>query len=91
MVTDRLESTASIPFQSLMVGDEFAVRYVPQSRYFQVQELGITGLSLNHAQIDQLNETGALTVVRSVTLENGVTRTDVSSGATHSDILITNQ
>jgi hypothetical protein len=91
MVTDRLESTASIPFQSLMVGDEFAVRYVPQSRYFQVQELGITGLSLNHAQINQLNETGALTVVRSVTLENGVTRTDVSSGATHSDILITNQ
>jgi hypothetical protein len=74
-----------------MVGDEFAVRYVPQSRYFQVQELGITGLSLNHAQVDQLNEKRALTVVRSVTLENGVTRADVSSGSLQSDVLITNQ
>jgi hypothetical protein len=91
LITDRLESTGSVSFQSLMVGDEFAVRYVPQSRYFQAQELGVSGLSLNHAQIDQLNDTGALTVVRSVTLEDGVTRAEVSSGSSQSDILIANQ
>jgi hypothetical protein len=87
LVTDRLERTGSVLFESLMVGDEFAVRYVPQSRYFQAQELDVNGLSLNHGQIDQLNDTGVLTVVRSVSVDEGVTRTDVTSAAGVSDEL----
>jgi hypothetical protein len=89
LVTDRLERTRSVLFQSLMVGDEFAVRYVPQSRYFQAQELGISGLTLTHAQIDQLNDTGVLTVVRSVSLDEGVTRADVTSASAPSETLVT--
>ncbi|MFN0072785.1 MAG: hypothetical protein ACKVVP_14975 [Chloroflexota bacterium] len=77
LVTDRLERTGSVSFESLMIGDEFAVRYVPQSRYFQAQELGISGLTLSHAQVGQFNSTGALTVVRQVTLDGGVARTEV--------------
>lgn len=80
-VTDRLERSGAATFESLMIGDEFAVRYVPQSRYFQAQELGISGISLSHAQLVQLNESGELTVARRVELDRGVTRTELGSDA----------
>ena len=47
----------------------------------------MSGLRLSRAQIDQLNDTGVLTVVRSVNLDEGVTRTDVSSRSAVSDEL----
>jgi hypothetical protein len=87
LVTDHLERTGSAVFASLMIGDEFAVRYVPQSRYFQAQELDISGLWLNQAQIDQLNDSGVLTVVRSVDLTAGVTQTQVVATTVRSDEL----
>ncbi len=77
LVTDRLERTGAALFASLMIGDEFAVRYVPQSRYFQAQELGVNGLRPSHAHIEQLNSRGALTVVRQVDLDAGVLRTEI--------------
>jgi hypothetical protein len=79
LVTDHLERTGSVLFDRLMFGDEVAVRYVPQSRYFQAQELGISGLMLSRGQVDQLNDTGRLTVVRTVKLDGGVTRAEVTT------------
>jgi len=43
-------------FKSLSIGGEFAVRYVPQSLYFQSQELDIKQLHLNSKTIEKLNE-----------------------------------
>ena len=42
-------------FVSLKIGDEFSVRYVPQSLYFQSQELGISGFSLDSDALEKLN------------------------------------
>jgi hypothetical protein len=45
----------SYKFCSLSIGDEFSVRYVPQSRYFQSQELNISGWNASEKDIQQLN------------------------------------
>jgi 2-polyprenyl-3-methyl-5-hydroxy-6-metoxy-1,4-benzoquinol methylase len=38
------------------VGDEFFVRYVPQSRYFQHQELAVQGYTLDTAALQTVNQ-----------------------------------
>ncbi len=43
-------------FDSLSIGDEFFVRYVPQSRYFQSQELDISGWTAPEQDIEKLNQ-----------------------------------
>ena len=59
--SDNIELTSEVQlkgnekFSSLSFGDEFFVRYVPQSRYFQTQELDIHGEMLEHAALKQLN------------------------------------
>ena len=70
-VTDTVELTGDVTVKSLAIGDEFFVRYVPQSRYFQSQELDVSGLSLNAAEIEQLNSSRRLTKTR-VALGEGV-------------------
>ena len=40
-MTDELQLEAQTRLSALSIGDEFFVRYVPQSRYFQSQELDI--------------------------------------------------
>ena len=62
----RLEGDARV--SSLSVGDEFFVRYVPQSRYFQSQELGVSGVTLDARQLAKLNETRQFVLERSVRL-----------------------
>lgn len=54
-ITDTLQSSRSIRFVRLSVGDEFFVRYVPQSRYFQSQELEIGGIELGDEALTRLN------------------------------------
>ena len=56
-LVDELKIDGKIKFKKLSFGDEFFVRYVPQSRYFQSQELEITGDILNRQSISDLNET----------------------------------
>jgi hypothetical protein len=56
-VTDQLELTGTVEVTSLSFGDEFFVRYVPQSRYFQSQELGVSGVSLTESEVATLNQT----------------------------------
>jgi len=59
-----------IKFESLDIGDEFFVRYVPQSRYFQSQELEVEGVSLKPDQIQTLNQNKKIIVTTSLQLSN---------------------
>ena len=56
-VVDEVRLTGDLKVTSLRFGDEFFVRYVPQSRYFQSQELGVSGTVLGDAELASLNET----------------------------------
>ena len=56
-VADELTLTGAAQVSSLAFGDEFFVRYVPQSRYFQSQELSVSGVSLDGDALATLNRT----------------------------------
>jgi len=55
-LADELYLDGDICLSALSVGDEFFVRYVPQSRYFQSQELEVRGCILNQSQLQALND-----------------------------------
>ncbi len=57
----RLES--SVEVAGLQVGDEFPARYVPQSRYFQPQELDVRGRLLSPTELERLNRSRSITVI----------------------------
>ena len=57
ILVDKIQIHNNLRFKNLSFGDEFFVRYVPQSRYFQNQELGITRYQLSTESINQLNKT----------------------------------
>ncbi len=54
-LTDKIQITGILRFESLSFGDEFFVRYVPQSRFFQSQELEVSGDVLNREDLKKLN------------------------------------
>jgi 2-polyprenyl-3-methyl-5-hydroxy-6-metoxy-1,4-benzoquinol methylase len=54
-------------FTDLSVGDEFFVRYVPQSRYFQAQELGVHGSAAGAELCAMLNAERAVLLERVLT------------------------
>ena len=56
-LSDELTINGKLRFKKLSFGDEFFVRYVPQSRYFQSQELEITGDMLDVLAVNKANET----------------------------------
>ena len=51
---------------SLEIGDEFSVRYVPQSLYFQSQELSIGGFNLDSDALEKLNRNKEATFKRMI-------------------------
>jgi 2-polyprenyl-3-methyl-5-hydroxy-6-metoxy-1,4-benzoquinol methylase len=51
----QADGAAPVSLRRLAVGDEFFVRYVPQSRYFQSQELDVQGSEIDQAQLATLN------------------------------------
>lgn len=55
-------------FISMSIGDEFFVRYVPQSRFFQSQELYIDCHTLGKNDLIKLNSTNTFTLRKSITL-----------------------
>lgn len=61
-LTDELRHTGEVRVQSLSVGDEFFVRYVPQSRYFQSQELDVQGYMVAAQDVQALNAGSTLTI-----------------------------
>jgi SAM-dependent methyltransferase len=66
-LTDELQHTGRVAcLQALSVGDEFFVRYVPQSRYFQSQELEVQGTAIAQQQLDAFNEGQHLTIEQPV-------------------------
>lgn len=63
-VIDHVELEGKARFRNLSLGDEFSVRYVPQSRYFQPYELEVTGYDLSAEELQRLHATGEITIVR---------------------------
>ena len=59
---DELKLDGRVTFERLTVGDEFAVRYVPQSRFFQSQELNVEGTDIDETSLKELHEEGVLTI-----------------------------
>lgn len=66
-LTDELERLGDVRLQSLAVGDEFFVRYVPQSRYFQSQELEVAGHTLTPQQVASFNAGQRLLITQQLT------------------------
>lgn len=62
-----------IGFKNLSIGDEFSVRYVPQSLYFQSQEFDVKGLSVPEDAVSKLNKEGVLRVKHMHEIFTGVT------------------
>lgn len=72
-VTDTIRRAGGPAFEKVKVGDDFSVRYVPQSRYFQRFELGVQGSYLSQQDLDRLNREGEITITREIDLEKGFT------------------
>jgi len=53
---------------ALSAGDEFFVRYVPQSRYFQAQEFEVRGKSFGVDELAQLHDGGEMVRVQEIRL-----------------------
>lgn len=72
VIEDRVETTkAENPFSRGTLGDEFSIRYVPQSLYFQMQELGVSGYSIPSDKLVHVNQHGELSVERTVSTSTG--------------------
>ena len=56
LLNDEVEILNSSKFKRLLIGGEFFVRYVPQSRYFQSQELGINHEYVDKDSLQKLNQ-----------------------------------
>lgn len=70
-IRDEIRRRAGVRVVQVKVGDEFHVRYVPQSRYFQPQELEVSGIYLGPDELDELNRTGSVSLVRHVDYHEG--------------------
>ena len=56
LIARWMVSLVILLLKALSIGDEYFVRYVPQSRYFQSQELIISGENCNKKVIDEINK-----------------------------------
>jgi SAM-dependent methyltransferase len=54
-VETEVRANSGIRLSSLLLGGEFFVRYVPQSQFFQSQELGISAWQAGPAEISEVN------------------------------------
>lgn len=66
-LTDELQREGDASLEALSVGDEFFVRYVPQSRYFQSQELDVQGHRLDAEQVQAFNQGQRLVIEQTST------------------------
>ncbi len=62
-IEDKIKNLSKTPIFKLSVGDEFFVRYVPQSRYFQSQELSTFGKEISQNKLAELNESNEWTKI----------------------------
>lgn len=68
---NEISLIGDVQIQSMSLGDEFFVRYVPQSRYFQMQELDVSAYLLNPEQINALNNRKRIVVKQTISPEGG--------------------
>ena len=64
----------------IISGNEFPVRYVPQSRYFQSQELKSKGHLLPAEVLAHLNAGRPLTITRRIALSDGRVEIEITRG-----------
>ena len=69
VLTDQVQLTENISCSKLSIGDEFFVRYVPQSRYFQSQELQIEAVTLPEKQLTNLNQGKKIVIKREISFK----------------------
>lgn len=70
-VEDEISLEGDIKVTRLAFGDEFFVRYVPQSRYFQSQELGVSGDEATADELAELNNRRTLSHKRVYLIHRG--------------------
>lgn len=63
-VIDRISCRKGLDIETIILGEELPVRYVPQSRYFQPMELEVAGRTLTRAELDTLRDTGEVSIER---------------------------
>ncbi len=68
-ITDELKISGNISIKRLMIGDEFNHRYVPQSMYFQSQELDIGGFYLTQEMLSRLNGNKKIKIIRTIGID----------------------
>ena len=76
-IKDKLAVKGGYTFKNLSFGDEFFVRYVPQSRYFQSQELEVEAYVPDEKIMEQLNNQKELEITRTTDLETKEQKVDV--------------
>lgn len=59
LISDEIRLEGKKKLTALSMGDEFFVRHVPQSRYFQAQELDVKGFLLLQNELRTLNSNGS--------------------------------
>jgi hypothetical protein len=70
-VRDKITLEGNLRFASLQISDEFFVRYVPQSCYFQSQEFDARPHLLTGEQLEILNGKNSICLERTVDLHTG--------------------
>jgi len=60
LLSDEVRLEGDVRFAALSAGDEFFVRYVPQSRYFQAQEFDVSGFGIDAQALTELHHTRQL-------------------------------
>ncbi len=65
-ITDELTPTGPLTFRRLLLGGDMAIRYVPQSRFFQQYELQTTTRMMSDQEIAQLNAGSPLRIVSKI-------------------------
>ena len=71
-ITDVIELSAGADVVKAKLGDEAAPRYVPQSRYFQLQELDVTGSYLTARDLETLRTERRIRITRRVSYGRGL-------------------
>jgi hypothetical protein len=70
-VVDEIRRIGDVRVDGLMIGDEIAVRYVPQSRFFQLPELDTHGYTLTDQDLAALHTSNRVRITRRLEVATG--------------------
>ncbi len=69
---DEIHVTGAVRCTEMSVGDDFSVRYVPQSRYFQREELDTSRYRLSPDDLELLAQSRSVKITRTMRLDSDV-------------------